>query len=511
MIQTEYFYRKISSENFIKFDTPQNLIITRPQNFFNPKNLYYSKTQKTWTEICQEEGFSVEFAQEPVKPEIKSFQTTDYLYKDFNGYFRYPDIEDLDASQMENYLANRKERQRYNFFTRNFKDFYGIERDYAAASIITDYQNLTLKIVFNKFIRPLPAEEPFTEEKPLFFDMKNGAVNIPFDFWQLPMDVIAEGFQKLLDLAAAFTGISFESMRGMSFMDSKKTIEKMKQITMLPFAPELYNILTTPAIEKRHLLFFYKRTDSKVFKHFLKKAKIRNTKTLRKCYMERPSVLLTYLRLKDSGFTDMNLYNKVLTSRKTCYFIDHVNDKALAFFCRWSIRKRGQKNTMNALLKAEDNQHIVKDMLNMFIQYFKHIPAELKNDILINGFTEFNHDALAKLSEKFENKNVTFKYTADEKKLEDTILNYKFRLPKNSKKLIEIGSELHNCVASYTDSVKDKHCIIIFVTKDDEYKFCIEVRGNHILQEYADHNENPDKEEQKILDQWHERHGLIKV
>lgn len=71
--------------------------------------------------------------------------------------------------------------------------------------------------------------------------------------------------------------------------------------------------------------------------------------------------------------------------------------------------------------------------------------------------------------------------------------------------------ELHNCVASYTDSVKDKHCTIIFVTKDDEYKFCIEVRGNHILQEYADHNEKPDKEEQKILDQWHERNGLIKV
>ena len=509
MIQTEYFYRKISSDNFIKFSSPQNLIITRPQNFYNPQNLYYSKSKKTWTQSCEEEGLFVEFAQEPVKPETKLFKRSENLYKDYEGYLCNSDLEDLDQSQMEKYLADRKEQQKFKFFTRNFKDSYGIERDYAAAFITSDFQNLTLKIVFNKFIRPLPQTTPFTEEKTLFFDMKNGSVNISFDFKQLPMDVIEAGYQKLLDLAQIFTGVSFDSMRNLYFIDSKKAIKKMKQITMIPFAPELYNIITSPVIEKRHLLFFYKRTDSKVFKHFLKRAKIKNTKTVRKCYMERPEVLLTYLRLKDAGFTDMNLYNKVLTNKENYWLIDNVDAKALAFFCRWSIKKRGQKNTMNTILKSDGSWYYKRDGLNMFIKYFKHIPAELKKDILINGFTNYNHDALANLSKQFENKNITFKYTAEEKKLEDDIQDYKFRLPKNSYKLIEIGSELHNCVASYADSVKEKDCTIIFVTKDNKYKFCIEVRGHEINQEYADYNEKPCKEEQIILDQWHERHNLI--
>lgn len=47
-----------------------------------------------------------------------------------------------------------------------------------------------------------------------------------------------------------------------------------------------------------------------------------------------------------------------------------------------------------------------------------------------------------------------------------------------------------------------------FLTKDGEYKLCIEVRGNEIYQERADHNAKPDKEARAVLDEWHARHGL---
>lgn len=165
---------------------------------------------------------------------------------------------------------------------------------------------------------------------------------------------------------------------------------------------------------------------------------------------------------------------------------------------------------MNTLLKTYDDSYDFTDGIKMFCKYFKHIPETLKGDILQDGFSEFNHDALSNIAYQYENKNITFKHSKEEKSLEDEIDGYKFCLPENSYKLSEVGTSLHNCVATYAESVQNKACTIVFVVKDSEYKFCIEVRGNEIYQERADRNSKPSKEEQVVLDKWHERHRLVK-
>ena len=109
------------------------------------------------------------------------------------------------------------------------------------------------------------------------------------------------------------------------------------------------------------------------------------------------------------------------------------------------------------------------------------------------------------------NKNITFKYSEEQKKLEDDIDGYSFRLPQTSYQLCEIGTSLHNCVASYTDNVQKKECTIVYATKNDEYKICIEVREKEIFQERIDRNASPDEEEKIILQKWHERHSLTKA
>ena len=326
---------------------------------------------------------------------------------------------------------------------------------------------------------------------------------------ELPVCVFQKAFEKILELAELFTGVSFEEKRNLpkTKTDFKYLLEIYK-ITILPFEPSLYDIIIDSEIQSRPVIFNYKRNDSKVFKRFCRKYKIRNTKILRKCFMERPYVLITFLKLKDSGFKDMNLYNRILTDSDKCSIIDNCYDRSLAFFCRWSIKKRGQKNTMNTLLKTNDS-HNIRDGLIMFCKYFKHIPDSLKEDILKDGFTEFNHDALANISWQYEHKNVTFKYTYEEKRLEDEIDGYKFCLPENSYQLCEIGTALHNCVASYADRVKEKECTIVYAAKDDKYKICIELQGKKICQERTDHNELPEKEEQKVLYKWHDRHALV--
>ena len=97
----------------------------------------------------------------------------------------------------------------------------------------------------------------------------------------------------------------------------------------------------------------------------------------------------------------------------------------------------------------------------MFARYFNHLPDELVKDILEDGFTKFNHDALSNFSYQLENKNIVFKYSREQEKLEDDIDSYSFRLPKDSYQLCEIGTTLHNCVASYGKSVLQKECAIV--------------------------------------------------
>ena len=578
MIQTAYFYRELLSEKFLQTENPKTIIPVRLKNDFNPEHLYYSENKKEWISIPENAGdknifseenlggYAVEFVEFPIEPDMSFLADCDFIIKDYQtGDFKDPELEDFSPSQMQKFLEYRRQKKRHIFNKENFKDKNGVEKDIHSAKISVDTENLTLTISFYKFIRSenrkteISREVPATEEKKLFFDMKNGEADLISDYqgkdycikkkngsWyeirsyslekekflkdkklsdgelynkivnicnsesrELPVCVLKSAFEKLLELAESFTGVSFDDRR--NAFKTKKDVQyllEMYRLTMLPFEPALYEIIVDSELQKQPVIFKYKRSDSKIFKRFCRKYKIRNTKILRKCFMERPSVLLTFVRLKDSGFKDMNLYNRVLTAPDNCLIIDSCDATSLAFFCRWSIKKRGQKNTMNTLLKTNDS-HNIRDGLIMFCKYFKHIPDSLKEDILKDGFTEFNHDALANISWQYEHKNITFEYTDEQKHLEDEIDGYKFCLPENSYQLCEIGTAMHNCVASYSDKVKEKQCTIVYAEKDDKYIFCIEVQENRIVQERLDHNATPQKEEQKILDKWHERHYLV--
>ncbi|MCR5725445.1 MAG: PcfJ domain-containing protein [Treponema sp.] len=146
--------------------------------------------------------------------------------------------------------------------------------------------------------------------------------------------------------------------------------------------------------------------------------------------------------------------------------------------------------------------------MEMFRQYFGRVPDELKADILHEGFTERIHDALTNVTWSETHENVPFAYSAEERALEGDIQGFQFRLAADSRELCDIGISLHNCVASYTERVKEKVCLIVYAVKDGGYRLCIEVRGNEIWQERADHNKRPIKEEEKAIDEWRKRHKL---
>ena len=567
MIEKIYFYRKFGTADFILSEKEKKIIPVRIKNQFLPDNLVYNWSNNIWEKADSipeenDETLPAEFVEFPVRSVKPSFSEHGVL-----SYERGLSIEDLSPCEMADYCAWKREESRYFFNSRNFKDANDSQKDYFGAELCVDEEKLTLSLTFKKFARKelegrdymnrhidskFPVYSSEAIERPsfisetIFFDMKQG--NISFDFdsnsepWRLkqnshkkflpfelhnkilqllgnlefyfyPQSVLCAAYKKLSELAKKFTGLS-EAPATINYLSEENTkpryLSEMYVLTKLPCEPNLYEVLMNKELNDLKFNFKYDRSDTKVLGSFLQKAHLKDYRILRKVYAEHPIVLLLCMRLHDSGFRDINLYNRVIESEENREEIRHLDRKSLVFFSKYSIKKRGQLSTMNTILrKSEDVDYFMKDdAFCMFRSYFRHIPEELQTDILEDGFTRFNHDALAKISYSVENRNITFKYSGEQKKLEDDIDGYSFRLPKTNMQMCEIGTALHNCVASYAEIVEGKECTIVYAEKDGEYKICIEVRGKEVCQERIDRNEAPTGEEKAVLSKWHERHGL---
>ena len=567
MIEKIYFYRKFGTADFILSEKEKKIIPVRIRNQFLPDNLVYNWSNNIWEKADSipeenDEILPAEFVEFPVRSVKPSFSGHGVL-SDERGF----SIEDLSPCEMADYCAWKREESRYFFNSRNFKDANDSQKDYFGAELCVDEEKLTLSLTFKKFARKelegrdymnrhidskFPVYSSEAIERPsfisetIFFDMKQG--NISFDFdsnsepWRLkqnshkeflpfelhdkilqllgnlefyfyPQSVLCAAYKKLSELAKKFTGLS-EAPATINYLSEENTkpryLSEMYVLTKLPCEPNLYEVLMNKELNDLKFNFKYDRSDTKVLGSFLQKAHLKDYRILRKVYAEHPIVLLLCMRLHDSGFRDINLYNRVIESEENREEIRHLDRKSLVFFSKYSIKKRGQLSTMNTILrKSEDVDYFMKDdAFCMFRSYFRHIPEELRKDILEDGFTRFNHDALAKISYSVENRSITFKYSGEQKNLEDDIDGYSFRLPKTNMQMCEIGTALHNCVASYAESVEEKECTIVYAEKDGEYKICIEVRGKEVCQERIDRNEAPTGEEKAVLSKWHERHGL---
>ena len=567
MIEKIYFYRKFGTADFVLSEKEKKIIPVRIKNQFLPDNLVYNWSNNIWEKADSipeenDETLPAEFVEFPVRSVKPSFSGHGVL-SDERGL----SIEDLSPCEMADYCAWKREESRYFFNSRNFKDANDSQKDYFGAELCVDEEKLTLSLTFKKFARKelegrdymnrhidskFPVYSSEAIERPsfisetIFFDMKQG--NISFDFdsnsepWRLkqnshkeflpfelhnkilqllgnlefyfyPQSVLCAAYKKLSELAKKFTGLS-KAPATINYLSEENTkpryLSEMYVLTKLPCEPNLYEVLMNKELNDLKFNFKYDRSDTKVLASFLQRAHLKDYRILRKVYAEHPIVLLLCMRLHDSGFRDINLYNRVIESEENREEIRHLDRKSLVFFSKYSIKKRGQLSTMNTILrKSEDVDYFMKDdAFCMFRSYFRHIPEELRKDILEDGFTRFNHDALCKVSFSAENRSITFKYSGEQKNLEDDIDGYSFRLPKTNMQMCEIGTALHNCVASYAEIVEGKECTIVYAEKDGEYKICIEVRGKEVCQERIDRNEVPTGEEKAVLSKWHERHGL---
>ena len=142
------------------------------------------------------------------------------------------------------------------------------------------------------------------------------------------------------------------------------------------------------------------------------------------------------------------------------------------------------------------------------------LPDNIIKKVGKEGFTEYNHNLLMRLyqdthpspEEYFENREII--YTKEEKELEWENGDYKFCLPENTNRLVDIGSKMNICVGHlYRDKAADKECTIVYAIKDNQYELCIEVSKQkdnrfQLIQRSAFNNSKPAGANLTAFRQW---------
>lgn len=137
------------------------------------------------------------------------------------------------------------------------------------------------------------------------------------------------------------------------------------------------------------------------------------------------------------------------------------------------VKEHKESNVVNAVIKIQDGYEL--GSMARSYDYIKELmpgytlPKRLRlKDI---------HDTLEKDYKKL--KENAYEYHYDKKvqdKLNKEIDGFKFTLATTSEELVSVGTKMSICVGGYTSNVARKECMIVYVTKDNKYVGCIEIR-----------------------------------
>ena len=291
------------------------------------------------------------------------------------------------------------------------------------------------------------------------------------------------------------------------------------------------------------------RTDPDIFNTLCKKLGLQNFAEFRKKFPKNPHLIIWYKNLHDMGFRDVNviadilreleenraseaykefdkvqdgwinqgLREKAASKLSTTFFeciddynVFEINNNPFIFFCGYSIPLRGERATWNSLNKEPGlGKYEMKDIARMFSRYFTDLKSEEREMVLKDGFTRNVHNTLSNIIRNLKHKNFVFEYTQSQKTLIDEIDGFQFMLPVDSAAMHTLGSAMHNCVFSYWERVLLGDCTIVYAMKNDEYKACIELYRQHILQVRGDYNSALEGETAKAFKKWCKKHNLL--
>jgi len=167
------------------------------------------------------------------------------------------------------------------------------------------------------------------------------------------------------------------------------------------------------------------------------------------------------------------------------YAPGYINENLLHFL-RNMLLIYGEAGVVHMIEKAEETE--LRDCVRLYRQLNEDNRRAIKTErVKLKDL----HDWMAK-RHRLQN-HVNLKFNVPDhivKRLSMQTDRLKFFLPKESIELLEAGAELHNCVASYGQAMKDNRKWIVLVA-DDKGKLvaCLEVRGKILVQAKIDKNQ----------------------
>lgn len=354
--------------------------------------------------------------------------------------------------------------------------------------------------------------------------------------------------------------------------------EKLRSFTRFPYAPLLnffHFLFTEPETQ---ILEDKLKNAPDCIRQFIEICGIKYSPKLNKLLLDGPEYFAQYMGILNSGFTEENAVDLLLDGDESLSFAkffmesfkfikneylernyyfeddpsietpetqllvrlqDPVNTKFImtrgevpefiqdVFFIRSLYDQKKAAKLIVQLTNKEDPS--TKDI----VEYMRILKQEnLLNLKMIKkigneGFTEYTHNQLCGIyNEIMERRlqieeseqayqNLSIQYSDDEKKLEWDYSGYKFSLPENTDRLLDIGNSMNICVGHlYREKAVNKECTIVYATKNNDYVLCIEVQkvGNQffLIQKSAFGNAKPKGEDLSVFNRWR-RTKMIKT
>lgn len=137
------------------------------------------------------------------------------------------------------------------------------------------------------------------------------------------------------------------------------------------------------------------------------------------------------------------------------------------------VEEHKESNVVNAVIKIQDGYE-----LGSMARSYDYIKE------LMPGYTLPKRLRLKDIRDTLEKdykklKENAYEYHYDKKvqdKLNKEIDGFKFTLATTSEELVSVGTKMSICVGGYTSNVARKDCMIVYVTKDNKYVGCIEIK-----------------------------------
>ena len=302
----------------------------------------------------------------------------------------------------------------------------------------------------------------------------------------------------------------------------ENNFDRLVNFARFPFAPELNELCKEEVIGP--LIYRIEnglKRSSDGVKKFIKQTDLPYTPKINKLFLQGHRVFLEYLNIWRMGFRDEKVIEKLMDtdSHKILtaaypYGSSSILAEDIGFLFQF-YDENTVANLVRAVFSSDNDFYEIFEALHYMklLKEGENLPQNVITKIRKEGFTDYNHDLLMRIynqlhpkeEECFENKDIT--YTDEEKSLEWENGVYKFCLPEDTNRLVDIGSKMNICVGHlYRDKAVNKECTIVYAKKDEEYELCIEVLKHNnrfrVVQRSAFNNRNPHGNELLIFKQW---------